>query len=100
MEEIKTIKLTKIGKVDMRGKSKTKRLTEEQVKTNAYKSCKNYYQNHKQEHNESYKKYYEKNKEKINEQRKLKKTKMNVKKLVKFLEPKLTKIWRIKCMIV
>ena len=100
MTEMKTLKLTMSGKVDMRGKIKTSRLTKEQVKKNAYQSCKNYYQNHKQEHNESYKKYYEKNKEKINEQRKLKKTKMNVKKLVKLLEPKLTKIWRIKCMIV
>ena len=40
MTEMKTLKLTMSGKVDMRGKIKTSRLTKEQVKKNAYQSCK------------------------------------------------------------
>ena len=104
--EVKTInehpvRLTKSGKVDMRGKIKNqKKLTEEEVKMNAYLSCKKYHLHHKEDHNRAYKKYYDNNKIKINEKRKLASLKKkNFKVLVKQLEKKLTKIWRIKGLV-
>ena len=98
----KTIKLTKSGKIDMWGKIERKnKLTTEEKKLKAQQACKKYHENNKGAHNEAYKKYYEKNKVEINEKRKKRIAGTQFSKLtLAKLEKKLTKIWKIKGLII
>ena len=104
MEEIKSkiIKLTKSGKIDMRGRvKKQSKLTDEEKKLNARLACKKFSENNKKAHNATYKKYYDKNKTEINKRRNEKKAQHPIKNLIcDRLEKKLIRIWRIKGLII
>ena len=102
MEQSKQIKLTKSGKIDMRGKGERKnKLTTEEKKLKARLSCKKHHENNHEAHNIAYKTYYESHKEEINEKRRIKKEGKQFSKLtLDKLEKKLIRIWKIKGLIV